>query len=103
MQTLRRTRVGPFTAEQGIGVEATPEVGRAKLLPALAAFAHWPQVTLSEPAAKRFCSGQMVEYSADSELGLGYVVPVLNTEGEMLGIGEIFKEKRVAPEIVLAR
>ena len=31
--TLRRTRVGPFAAEQGIGVDVDPEAGRAKLLP----------------------------------------------------------------------
>jgi tRNA pseudouridine55 synthase len=33
VETLRRTRVGPFTAEQGVGVDVPPEVGRAKLLP----------------------------------------------------------------------
>ncbi len=32
VQTLRRTRVGPFTAEQGIGVDATPAEGLAALL-----------------------------------------------------------------------
>lgn len=31
--TLRRTRVGPFTAEMGVGVDADPSAGRAKLLP----------------------------------------------------------------------
>jgi tRNA pseudouridine55 synthase len=33
VQTLRRTRVGPFTAEQGVGLNVPPEVGREKLLP----------------------------------------------------------------------
>jgi tRNA pseudouridine55 synthase len=33
VETLRRTRVGPFTAEQGVGVDVSPEVGRAMLLP----------------------------------------------------------------------
>jgi tRNA pseudouridine55 synthase len=37
VETLRRTRVGPFTAEQGIGVDISPEAGRAKLLPMEAA------------------------------------------------------------------
>jgi tRNA pseudouridine55 synthase len=31
VQTLRRTRVGPFTAEQGIGIDVPPAVGRSKL------------------------------------------------------------------------
>ena len=35
VQTLRRTRVGPFTAEQGIGLDATPS--GMKLLPMAAA------------------------------------------------------------------
>jgi tRNA pseudouridine55 synthase len=34
VQTLRRTRVGPFIAEQGTGIDVPPEVGRSKLLPA---------------------------------------------------------------------
>ncbi|HET6573288.1 MAG TPA: tRNA pseudouridine(55) synthase TruB [Fimbriiglobus sp.] len=33
VETLRRTRVGPFTAEQGVGVDVSPEEGRRKLLP----------------------------------------------------------------------
>jgi len=33
VQSLRRTRVGPFTAEQGIGVDVPAEVGRGRLLP----------------------------------------------------------------------
>ena len=37
VETLRRTRVGPFTAVQGIGVDVPPHVGRAKLLPVEAA------------------------------------------------------------------
>jgi tRNA pseudouridine55 synthase len=32
VETLRRTRVGPFTAEQGVGVEVPPEVGRSRLI-----------------------------------------------------------------------
>ena len=35
--------------------------------------------------------------------GSGYVVPVLDANGEMIGIGETFKGKRVAPELVLSR
>lgn len=31
--TLRRTRVGPFSADQGVSVDVEPVVGRAKLLP----------------------------------------------------------------------
>ena len=44
VQTLRRTRVGPFTAEQGIGLDADP--ASVKLLPMAAAVAGMPQVRL---------------------------------------------------------
>jgi tRNA pseudouridine55 synthase len=33
VETLRRTRVGPFTAEQGVGLDVEWDVARAKLLP----------------------------------------------------------------------
>ena len=33
VETLRRTRVGPFTAEQGVGIDIPPEQGRARILP----------------------------------------------------------------------
>ena len=104
VQTLRRTRVGPFTTEQGIGVDATPEAGRAAVLPPLTAFDQsWLRVALSEAAAVRFRSGQVVEYAAEVELGPGYVVPVLDAAGDMIGIGETFRGKRVAPDVVLAK
>ena len=32
VQVLRRTRVGPFTAEQGVGVDVPAEVGRSRLI-----------------------------------------------------------------------
>ena len=60
-------------------------------------------MVLAEAAATRFRSGQVVEYAGEAELGPGYVVPVLDAAGDMIGIGETFKVSRVAPEIVLAR
>ena len=46
VQTLRRTRVGPFTAEQGIGLDVDAGSGDALLLSPLARCATWPQVRL---------------------------------------------------------
>jgi tRNA pseudouridine55 synthase len=103
VQTLRRTRVGPFKTEQGVGLDVAPEAGRAAVLPPLTAFATWPKVQLSATAEGRFRSGQITEYLGDADLGPGYVVPVLDANGEMIGIGETFRGKRVAPEIVLGR
>jgi tRNA pseudouridine55 synthase len=101
VQTLRRTRVGPFTAEQGIWIDVEPEAGRAAVMSMLRAFEKWPRVQLGADAVKRFQSGQMVEHLGDSDLGAGYVVAVLDPSGDLVGIGETFKGKRVAPETVL--
>jgi tRNA pseudouridine55 synthase len=103
VETLRRTRVGPFTAEQGVGLDVSPEEGRAKLLPAKAAFVNWSAVKLMNDAERRFCSGQVAEYLRLIELGPGQTVPVLNVADELIGMGETLAGKRVAPMIVLAR
>src|SRR4051794_1805562 len=60
VETLRRTRVGPFTAEQGSGVAATPEEAQARLLPMAAAVAGMDQVRLDAETVKRFRCGQVV-------------------------------------------
>lgn len=104
VQTLRRTRVGPFTAEQGVGVDVSPEEGRSAVVPPLSAFDESvPRLTLTELTTARFRSGQVVEYVNDSEHGPGYIVPVLDRAGEMIGIGKTLERKRVAPEIVFAQ
>ena len=53
VEALRRTRVGPFTAVHGIGVDVPPEVGRAKLLPVEAATRWAPEADggLTTPAS----------------------------------------------------
>jgi tRNA pseudouridine55 synthase len=103
VQTLRRTRVGPFTAEQGVGVDVTPEAGRTAVLPPLSAFPAWPRVALSAAGEARFRSGQVVGYERADELDGGVIAAVLGPDGEMVGIGEALRGKRVAPEVVLGR
>src|SRR5947209_14288653 len=51
VETLRRTRVGPFTAEQGIGLDIDPAAVR--LLPMLSAVAGLPEVRLGADDVKR--------------------------------------------------
>lgn len=61
VQTLRRTRVGPFTAEQGVGVDAPPTDLGARLLPAAAAVAGMLRDELGEDDARRFRQGQAIQ------------------------------------------
>ena len=72
VQTLRRTRVGPFTAEQGIGLDVTPEAGRGALLSPLTRVArHGRRFNCLRRRTARFRSGQMTEYVGDADVGLG--------------------------------
>jgi tRNA pseudouridine55 synthase len=60
VQTLRRTHVGPFTADSGLSLDATAEQVRAKLRPMGEAVAELPRVTLDAALATRFTQGQVV-------------------------------------------
>lgn len=101
VQTLRRTRIGPFTTEQAIGMDEAPEAVRAKLLPALAACERLPKVIITATDAVRFRSGQMTDYAGETEHDPGTIVVVLDPDGGMIGLGEAVRGRRVAPDIVL--
>jgi tRNA pseudouridine55 synthase len=60
VQTLRRTRVGPFTAEEALTLDADAETARARVLPAEMAVAELPRLVLPEDDRKRLCQGQDV-------------------------------------------
>ena len=90
VETLRRTRVGPFTAEQGIGLDVSPEEARAKLLPMSAAVAGLPQVRFAPDDVKRFRNGQSVRITPASggrQPPECTTVAVLDDTGELVGIG----------------
>jgi tRNA pseudouridine55 synthase len=60
IQSLRRTRVGPFTAERGLSLDADAATARAALLPAAEALAELPHIPISEEAAQRLRHGLAV-------------------------------------------
>lgn len=60
VQTLRRTRVGPFMAEQGVGVDEPPADIGAVLRPMAQAVVGMPTDCLGEDDARRFRQGQAV-------------------------------------------
>lgn len=102
VQTLRRTRAGPFGIEDSItlnALEALKEAGELQeldnfLLPADAALHELPLVRLSESGGFYMRQGQPVLVpNAPSD---GIVRVALET-GEFLGVGEILDDGRVAP------
>ncbi len=62
VQTLRRTHVGPFAADNGLTLDATMEQVRASLRPAGEAVAELPRVTLDATTTGRFIQGQAVPF-----------------------------------------
>jgi tRNA pseudouridine55 synthase len=60
VQTLRRTRVGPFTAEEAVPLETEPEAARSRVLPVALAVAELPRVVLQAAEVERLRRGQAV-------------------------------------------
>ena len=96
VQTLRRTRVGPFAAEQGVGLDTDPS--SVQLLPMSHAVAGMERVRLSVDETRRIRQGQRVAAPTDhsGELALD------NDSGELVGVGSIergqIKTQVVFPE-----
>jgi tRNA pseudouridine55 synthase len=60
VQELRRTRVGPFAADDAVPLDADAAVARGRLLPAALALSDLPCVSLDRPGIERLRSGQAV-------------------------------------------
>ena len=60
VRTLRRTRVGPFDAVEGLSLDADVSMVRTKLLPPAAAVRHLPRIVLGLEEIVRLRKGQMV-------------------------------------------
>jgi tRNA pseudouridine55 synthase len=68
---LRRTRVGPFTPDDAVPLDATADAARARLLPPAAAVAELPRLTLSDEGVTRLRHGQSVEVPSDMSCATG--------------------------------
>jgi tRNA pseudouridine55 synthase len=60
VRTLRRTRIGPFRADEALTLDADAETARARLLPVEMAVAELPRLVLGESDLKYLCNGQSV-------------------------------------------
>ena len=58
VQTLRRTRVGPFTADDAVTLETDAGSARARLRPLEEAVAELPRVMVTDEEVRRLCQGQ---------------------------------------------
>jgi len=102
VQTLRRTRVGPFTAEQGISLDSDPS--RVALLPMSTALAGMEQVRTGADDARRLKLGQWVSFPSASggrEPPEATEVGLLDEKGELIGIG-VIERGLIKPQIMFA-
>jgi tRNA pseudouridine55 synthase len=100
VETLRRTRVGPFAAEQGIGVDATPEEAQAMLFPMAVAVAGMEQLRIDSGAVWRFRCGQVIQMDRRCQPPESSAVAVLDDTGDLVGIGRVLRGA-VKPEVVI--
>jgi tRNA pseudouridine55 synthase len=105
---LRRVAVEPFGGEPMVTVEELEALVAsggtdaldARLLPPDRALTGWPEVMLSSEAAERLAHGQAV--AADPAWPSGRV-KVYREPRELLAIGEITPDRRLAPHRVFGR
>jgi tRNA pseudouridine55 synthase len=99
VEQLRRTRVGPFRAEEAVPPGADAATARAKLLPASAAVSELPRVTLGDADLIRLRQGQGV-------LSAGLTtdeVAVFDGRGGLVAVARLDRERRLLrPEKVFA-
>jgi tRNA pseudouridine55 synthase len=101
VETLRRTRVGPFTVEQGIGVDASPEEVRTRLLPMAAAVAHLPHVVLDDGRVWKFVNGQLFDArDVLPRASIGCQLAVVNHMGNLVGIAVQHEGGTIRPVVV---
>jgi tRNA pseudouridine55 synthase len=83
VQTLRRTRVGPFRAEQGVSIDADP--AGVQLLPMSMVVAEMTQLRLLAGEVTRFQQGQRLKVV--TQIDPGTEVALLDERGQLVGIG----------------
>jgi tRNA pseudouridine55 synthase len=98
VQTLRRTRIGPFEVVQGVGLDASS----VKLLPMTAAVQDIVKLRLSADDAKRIFRGQSISFTSASggrQPPEASEVALLTETSELLGIG-IVERGQIKPRTV---
>lgn len=109
LKSLRRTQVGDLTLAAAVALdafEAIPEVDRAAVLqPVDALLATFPPLMLSDELARRFLHGQRLALGKEGwteELDQGRVRVYRQSDGVLLGTGQIVPFSVLAPERLIA-
>jgi tRNA pseudouridine55 synthase len=97
VQTLRRTRVGPFEEGQSLGLEMDAATARSRLLLPAAAVAQLPRVCLDAAALARFRQGLAVPSPGPLQPDEGKEVAVFDDAGSFAGVAVADCGRRLTP------
>jgi tRNA pseudouridine55 synthase len=92
VETLRRTRVGPFDVADGLGLEAGAATARARLLPPAAAVTGMPRAGVTAGQAGRLRQGQGVPLAQITSIAgrpAGEAEVAVFTGDALVGIGRV--------------
>jgi tRNA pseudouridine55 synthase len=84
---LRRTRIGPFTAEDALPLTASAQEALGRLRPPADAVGQLPRVAIDDAHVGRFCHGQAVFCPAEFAKDAGALCGVFTARGELIGVG----------------
>lgn len=108
VHSLRRIGLGPFRNEPMFPLADLEQLGSVKdmaaveslLLPIDKGLSDWPSVTVDVDRVDGFCQGQSVEAECSA---VGALVRVHDCNGELLGMGEVQENFRIAPRRLLVQ
>jgi tRNA pseudouridine55 synthase len=86
VETLRRTRVGPFTVNEAVTLDATPAEARTRLLPLSAAAADLPALPLSGQKLRQLTAGQVIQHA--NPMGESGLVAVFGPDGQLYAVAQ---------------
>jgi tRNA pseudouridine55 synthase len=96
VETLRRTRVGPFDVADALGLDADADAARSRLLPLSAAVAELPRVVLNAAEVARLRHGQKVPLAAavQADLIAEAEAAVFDAAGALVAVAGVDSQRR---------
>jgi tRNA pseudouridine55 synthase len=102
VQTLRRTRVGPFTAAEAVTLEATAETARARVLPLASALSELPRLSLDAALINSLRHGQPVSVARLPQTLPADRLAIFDTAGNLVGVALVDRPRGLLrPEKIL--
>ncbi len=98
VQSLRRTRVGPFDESAALTLDADRETARRALLDLSWALRDLPRVAIASAEAQRLARGQALPWTGIEPAG---EVAVWDEHSQLIGVGRIDDERRLCPAKML--